>query len=76
MRCVVRLTRSVWEFLVGDAPEFALVVSIVVVVANVAHRVRLLVVIGLPIFVGMSVLASAALFARRHRSRRELNEAE
>ena len=62
-------TRGMWHFAVGDSPEFIVVVLAVVGFALAAHRVHLVVVLGLPLIVA-GVLASSVRRAQRN-SRRD-----
>jgi len=58
--------RGLWDFLIGDTPEFALAAGALVIFAVLLHHQRAAVVAGLPALV-IVVLAAGVWHGRRQR---------
>ena len=73
MKPLKRVVRAaglgVWDFVVGDTPEFVATVAVAVGLALAVHTVRLAVVVGLPAVVILSLAVSVRRTAGRLRTR-------
>jgi hypothetical protein len=57
-RILSRIALGVWKFVVGDTPEFLVVVLLVVGFALAVHRVHLAIILGLPAIVAVALASS------------------
>jgi hypothetical protein len=64
-----------WDFLIGDTPEFALVVGAVIGLAYLLDQRRLVALFVLPLFTAAFLLGSAYRGRRRTRDGGEAGEA-
>jgi len=63
-RLMAALGRGIWEFLVGDTPEFLVATAAIVGLAFAVHQVRVLAYVSLPATV-VAVLAVSVGHGRR-----------
>ena len=69
-RALRGLAMGVWDFLVGDTPEFLPAVVVVVLLAYGLHAVRALAVVVIPAAVVLMLVASLAVWRVRSYRRR------